>query len=216
MKSACPICGGAQFSERRILWPALIAEWELAAAEIDYIDLQQGRWCNKCGASLRIQALAAAVGAIPPLTRILELNGVGAFSTVLSRLPGYVRADYPAVDMRALPYADGAFDLVLHSDTLEHVDGVAAALRECRRVLAAGGRLCFTAPVIVGRMSRSRAGLPKSYHGFAGQENDDLVVHTEFGADTWCAVMEAGFTSVTINAIDYPAGLAICARGSRG
>jgi hypothetical protein len=32
-------------------------------------------------------------------------------------------------DMRAMPYADASFDVVIHSDTLEHVPGAVAALR---------------------------------------------------------------------------------------
>src|SRR5208282_3830755 len=42
--------------------------------------------------------------------------------------------------------------LVIHSDTLEHVERPVRALEECRRVLAPGGRVCFTVPIIVGRL----------------------------------------------------------------
>ena len=35
----------------------------------------------------------------------------------------------------------------------------------CRRVLKPEGALCFTVPKIVGRLTRSRDGLPKSYNG---------------------------------------------------
>lgn len=57
--------------------------------------------------------------------------------------------------MRSLPFADASFDIVLHSDTLEHVGHPVLALHGCRRVLAPTGRLCFTAPIVVGRLSRS-------------------------------------------------------------
>jgi glycosyltransferase involved in cell wall biosynthesis/SAM-dependent methyltransferase len=64
-------------------------------------------------------------------------------------------------DLRALPYREGSFDLVLCVSTIEHVglnntryglvggetvDGDVAALREVERVLVPGGRLLITVP----------------------------------------------------------------------
>jgi SAM-dependent methyltransferase len=64
-------------------------------------------------------------------------------------------------DLRDLPFEDGTFDLALCISTIEHVgfdntvygidaerdeDGIAKALGELRRVLAAGGRLVVTVP----------------------------------------------------------------------
>jgi hypothetical protein len=86
---------------------------------------------------------------------------------------------------------------------------------ECRRVLKPDGALCFTVPTIVGRMSRNRDGLPVSLHGNSATLADDFAVHTEFGADAWTYVLEAGFAEVSIHAVDYPAGLAYLARGIR-
>ncbi len=59
------------------------------------------------------------------------------------------RAGVPAAvsDVRALPFADGAFDGILSTSTLDHFDVVTdidVALRELRRVLAPGGRLLLT------------------------------------------------------------------------
>ena len=113
--------------------------------------------------------------------------------------------------MLDLPFAAGAFDIVNHSDTLEHVPNPVAALAECRRVLTATGRLCFTIPVIIGRMSRDRTGLPKSYHGNPATSSDDYVVQSEFGADAWTCVLQAGFRHVAFNTVEYPAALAITA-----
>ena len=48
--------------------------------------------------------------------------------------------------LEALPFGDGEFDLILATDVLEHVDDDAAALRELRRVAAAGALLVVTVP----------------------------------------------------------------------
>jgi ubiquinone/menaquinone biosynthesis C-methylase UbiE len=127
-------------------------------------------------------------------------------------MPGHVFGAYPHIDMQALPYSDGSFDVVVHSDTLEHVHDPILALAECHRVLCAGGTLCFTVPIIVGRLSRSRDGLPKSYHGDSSVKHDDFVVHTEFGADAWTYAVQAGFQDVRLFSLEYPAAIAVAAR----
>lgn len=220
----CSICGGTSFSRRAILWPELVTAWGLSDEEVAYVNDQQGRACVACGASLRIVALGDAVrdacGTTAMLRdfagdarlgglRVLDLNGAEAVSPALAALPGYVRGDFPDVDMEALPYAEGAFDLVLHSDTLEHVPHPIRALEECRRVLAPGGQLCFTVPVIVGRLTRSREGMPKSWHGNAALDRDDWLVRTEFGADAWTYVVRAGFARVAIHQVCFPAATAM-------
>jgi SAM-dependent methyltransferase len=45
-----------------------------------------------------------------------------------------------------LPFDDGAFDLVLCAETVEHVRDVQLLLSEARRVLAPGGTLALTTP----------------------------------------------------------------------
>lgn len=45
------------------------------------------------------------------------------------------------VDATALPFADGSFDVVVAAWMLYHVPDLERTLRECRRVLAPGGRL---------------------------------------------------------------------------
>jgi SAM-dependent methyltransferase len=46
----------------------------------------------------------------------------------------------------ALPFEDGAFDLVLCAETIEHVRDVQLLLSEARRVLRPGGELALTTP----------------------------------------------------------------------
>jgi SAM-dependent methyltransferase len=51
-------------------------------------------------------------------------------------------------DVVALPFRAGAFDAVKATEILEHVPDPAAALRECARVLHAGGHLVLTVPFL--------------------------------------------------------------------
>lgn len=225
MTVTCAICGGQSYESYRVLWPELIAEWGLAPHEVDYVDRQQGERCTTCYASLRHIALGnafrAALGDSRTLreivdakvdTRVLDVNGAEVISDTLAPLPGYVRGDYPEVDLQNLPYDNNSFDIILHSDTLEHVPNPLLALDQCMRVLRPGGWLCYTVPIIVGRPSRSRAGLPKSYHGDPSMGNDDYVVHTEFGDDAWTYLARAGFTELGIQVVSFPAAHALMGR----
>jgi len=136
---------------------------------------------------------------------VLEINECGALTQFLAAMPMRTLATYPSVDMQRMPYADGSFDLVVHSDTLEHVPDPVLGLSECRRVLRPGGACAFTIPIIVGRMSRSREGLPPSYHDREGTVDQGQRVRTEFGADAWTYAIRAGFAGVQIVSLDYPA-----------
>ena len=67
-----------------------------------------------------------------------------ALERARSRLP-----DAEAVELdpdAPLPFADGTFDLVVSTETLEHVRDVQLFLSEVRRVLEPGGRVAVTTP----------------------------------------------------------------------
>jgi SAM-dependent methyltransferase len=221
----CSCCGGADLRPRRVLWPALIHEWELAPAEVEYIDRQQGLQCTRCGSNLRSMALAHALLAhfgfagvfsefvISPIAgalKVLEINDAGTLTQFLCRMPQHTLIRYPQSDMMKLAFAEHSFDVVIHSDTLEHVPDPIAGLRECRRVLVPRGICAYTVPIIVDRLTRSRTGLPPSYHGSAANPGDCLV-HTEYGADAWKHPLLAGFSECRIIAKEYPAGQALIA-----
>jgi len=55
-------------------------------------------------------------------------------------------ADVIEGDAVALPFADGAFDVVLVGDVIEHLPDPTPAIREARRVLRSGGTLYVTTP----------------------------------------------------------------------
>jgi len=226
----CGVCGGKEFREQPVLWEGLIEEWQLSRFEADYVNRQQGKVCTRCGSNLRSIALANALrsylrtsrclddAGLPEEQRklsILEINEAGTLTPYLKKFENYRYGAYPEVDMHSLPYGDGSFDVVIHSDTLEHIRNPIHALTECHRVLKLDGALCFTVPVIVGRMSRSRDGLAKSYHGNPETPLEDFVVHTEFGADAWSYIFEAGFSEVSLHTVEYPSAVAFLARRVR-
>ncbi|WGZ93712.1 MAG: class I SAM-dependent methyltransferase [Candidatus Thiothrix putei] len=221
----CPICGGEDFSTTVVLWPQLINAWQLSENEAEYINRQQGFHCRQCNNNLRAMSLSACIlkelgfkGTLNQFCesmsdiKILEINAAGNLTQFLGKLPLHRLIEYPQFDMQNLDIESESIDLVVHSDTLEHVPNPERALSECRRVLRYNGKCIFTVPIIVNRLSRSRAGLAPSYHGQSGILADDQLVFTEFGADVWQTVLRAGFNSCEIFSLEYPSALTIVAR----
>jgi SAM-dependent methyltransferase len=222
--SRCPVCGSKKFRNSKVLWPELIEDWELNAEEAAYVDRQQGFSCGSCGNNLRSMVLAKAIlsrlGETEPMKvvarrfryrnlRILEINEAGNLTPFLKLFPRHQLVTYPESDMTKLDFSDETWDLLIHSETLEHVPEPLVGLKECRRILRKGGACIFTIPIIVGRMTRSREGLKDSYHGDPKNASPDYKVVTEFGADAWAFAISAGFDSCRIHVMDYPAGIAI-------
>jgi len=61
--TTCRVCGSGELHFNPVLWDRLIAQWQLAPAEVAYLDRQQGIHCVTCGAVLRSMALAEAIAA---------------------------------------------------------------------------------------------------------------------------------------------------------
>ncbi len=221
----CPVCGADRFTNDPVLWPELIEQWELAPDEVAYIDLQQGFCCAECKNNLRTMTLAAAVtrafqftGSLKDFCRnddrirqltVIEINPAKNLSPILQTLPKHELHSFPQLDMQQMSFANSSIDIILHSDTLEHVPDANAALKESLRVLKPGGHLFYTVPIVVGRLTRTRRSLPPSYHGKSGSNRDDCMVQTEYGADFWCQIFEAGFREVNLTSLIFPASIAI-------
>jgi SAM-dependent methyltransferase len=218
----CRCCGAKSFTHQDVLWKELVNAWELNEVEVAYINRQQGFHCTKCNNNLRSQALATALlkhcnfpGPLKDLgsqcaIRLLEINKAGNLTSFLSNIAGHRLVEYPSVDMTDLPIANESYELVVHSDTLEHVPDPGKGLRECARVLVNGGACIFTVPIVIGRLSRDCSNRPPSYHGSANNPEDCRVV-TEFGADVWTLPIQNGFAECRLVALEFPAAVAIVA-----
>jgi SAM-dependent methyltransferase len=146
--------------------------------------------------------------------RIAEINVIDGVHDQLRKLPNVALSDYVpdsrpgaansetrSEDLTRLTYADSTFDLVLTSETLEHVPDLNAALRELRRVLVPSGRHIFTVPVLPG-VSRTFARSVISPDGSIEDRAARIChpggdvgypVFTEFGADLPELLERSGF-----------------------
>jgi SAM-dependent methyltransferase len=229
----CTVCGGSEFRFIPVLWRELVETWELSEDESRYIDRQQGYCCTACMSNLRSMTLAGAIlraygagqrtfatfcGEDPAFRGldVLEINEAGSLTKWLGALPGHRLAVWPELDLQAMHFADASWDLLAHSDTLEHVPDPDRALAECHRVLRPGGVLAYTVPVVVGRMTRRCSADRPSYHGGPDNPQADLLVHTEYGADFWTGPVRAGFSPVEIHCIEFPSAMALICRKGRG
>ncbi|ROO84924.1 methyltransferase family protein [Actinocorallia herbida] len=76
-------------------------------------------------------------------SRVARVVGVdlaeGVLDEARARAEGVAHVSFQVGDVYALPFADGAFDVVHAHQTLQHVADPVAALREMRRVCRPGG-----------------------------------------------------------------------------
>jgi SAM-dependent methyltransferase len=211
-RGLCAVCGKeARFVRNSWILPAeLASEWPP-----EFVD-RESQLCTECGANRRarrfaealLQLYAESARSIAELVReerfrgveIAEINSIGRMHPFLAEHPRLAYSEYPEEDLMRLSYPDAAFDLVLTSDTLEHVPDPRLALRETRRVLRHGGRHVFTVPHDPRREeSRSREALPAQHHGRGGgpftlvTRQADMLAYTDFGTDVPQLLREAGF-----------------------
>jgi SAM-dependent methyltransferase len=197
------------FEFQEVLWPALVEEWRLTPAMRATFDRRESGRCPVCENNYRNRQLARALVAIfgkngavsladlcrSDHFRSLRILGVDLdFLAMLESCPDFVRSDYVtsllparALPDNGLPFDDASLDLVLMSDTLEHIPTHRRALQEIGRVLKPGGSFVTVQPVILSRRSVTRctideAGglhhlLPPSYHS---RRPDDSLVYVGF------------------------------------
>lgn len=244
----CPVCSARLLClYRPVMGDELARELGVDETWRALIDRREGEVCLGCGSSLRVRQLAtvlldwlalkggrattlkaALADDVLPKLSVAEINACGAMHGTLERLPKLAYSEYapdsPAVaheDLLALSYADESFDLVLHSDSLEHVPDIDRALRELHRVLKPGGATIFSVPIIRdGRQTVVRAehrdGVVRhlrtpTYHGGSYQATRQYLVYYDFGDDFPGRVSAAGFNLRSIEHATNPAAVTFIA-----
>lgn len=223
----CDVCGECvSFTKGEIIGEDLVKTWDITPQVKQAFDLRESMQCSNCQNSYRTRQLARALvrvfgkGKVRPLKqlvksrsfrklKIAEINQCGNLHPILKDLPNLHYSEYQGVkrlgsvrheNLESLTYRDEFFDLVLTSETLEHVSSLDKALSEIYRVLKPNGYHIFTVPVIAFRKTRERIVvrkdgvgeklLPDSFHG--GGEPDNLV-YRDFGWDTPQLLERFGF-----------------------
>ena len=228
---SCPCCGGTDFEFKPVLWDELIQSWGLSEGETLAYNYRDGLICKGCQSNLRAMNLAKALlcdfGLITEtLTsepfknhffelESLEINRAANLTEFFEKSPNHTLGEYPEVDAQALPFEDDSFDLVIHSETMEHVPEPPQAWRECLRVLKPGGAVVCTIPIIPGRQTRRcHADYYHSFHGGPEKQHADYRVFTEYGGDFWTELVAAGFSDLRLISLGFEAtfSLAIIAR----
>jgi len=132
--------------------------------------------CVRCAASAIHLVIGWALrDQVPDLADrdVCELSARGPLAAFLKRTaksaalseyfadaePGSYRRGVRCEDVQRLTYAAASFDLVTHTEVLEHVPDDARAFAELHRVLRPGGTMLFTVPLYGGYPTVERARL---------------------------------------------------------
>jgi SAM-dependent methyltransferase len=76
---------------------------------------------------------------------ILGISGISNFYPLIdTNVSKVIEVEYPAVDMRNLPFDSESFDYVITDQVIEHIDDFWKAIHESKRVLKKGGIVIHT------------------------------------------------------------------------
>jgi SAM-dependent methyltransferase len=213
---SCNVCSASgRFVANSWMLPAHAAE-EWGSEWVAEFARRESLFCRRCSSTLRVRRLAAVLlehyGGATSIAELVqsasfraldvaEINAAGALHGFLAKLPRLRYSEYGAggEDIQALSYRDASFDLLLTSDTLEHVPDWRTALGETRRVLRHGGRHVLTVPLVPTRAETTDVRKNGWFHGrgtgpFAAvRRQGDYRVYTVFGLDLMDALRDAGF-----------------------
>ncbi|MGH8173689.1 MAG: methyltransferase domain-containing protein [Rhodanobacteraceae bacterium] len=194
---ACPFCGPTMFFEPA---PGL------------------GIRCGKCSAGAVQIAMGRALKELAPdldALSVCELSADGAIATYVKKhaksvalseyfegvAPGSMHGNVRCEDAQALTYPSNAFDLVTHTEVLEHVPDDRRAFGELLRILRPGGRMIFTVPMHDGDRTVERARIENGqlvhlhepvYHSDPLRA-EGILAYRDYGRDVIARVADAGF-----------------------
>lgn len=151
---------------------------------------------------------------------VCELSARGPLAAFLRRMarsaalseyfadaePGSLRAGVRCEDVQRLTYADSSFDLVTHTEVLEHVPDDARAFAELLRVLKPGGLMLFTVPMHGGPQTVERARLVDGHvvhllepvHHLDPLRHEGILAFRDYGSDILDRLRDAGFVEPEI------------------
>ncbi|MEP7041633.1 MAG: methyltransferase domain-containing protein [Dokdonella sp.] len=180
---------------------------------------EAGVRCVRCAASaVHLQLSWAIRETLPDLSTrdVCELSARGPLVDYLQRnartltvseyfedvSPGALRGGVRCEDVQRLTYADSSFDMVSHTEVLEHVPDDALALGELLRVLRPGGVMLFTVPLHSGECTLERARLVDGgiehlrepvYHNDPQRRESGILAFRDYGRDILDRLGSAGF-----------------------
>lgn len=154
---------------------------------------------------------------------VCELSTRGPLATYLMRharyaalseylpgtAPGTVRNGIRCEDVQRLTYGDASFDVITHTEVLEHVPDDRRAFAELRRVLKVGGIMLFTVPLHGRTRTIERARLidggidymePAVYHSDPLRGGAGILAFRDYGSDIVERLLDAGFARAWIQA----------------
>ena len=114
-------------------------------------------------------------------------------------------------DVQRLTYADSSFDLVAHSEVMEHVPDDTTSFSELRRVLRRNGIMVFTVPFSGHRATTERARMVNGavehllepvYHTDPWGGGQGILAFRDYGLDIVDKLQSAGFSDVRIEVPD--------------
>lgn len=194
-------------------------------------NLRESLLCDVCGASCRNRSLAsgllsqigcdgmqsiAELAAAPSGPRIFDTDGFSSLFKFLKEAEFYTSSIYDPtrpfgelikpkimnVDLQAMPFQDGSYDIILTSDVMEHVRRDEAAHREIYRCLRSGGYYVFTVPYVPGwqanqvRVDSSGVDdvyvMEKQYHGDP-MNSTGILVYRIYGQELIAQLRRIGF-----------------------
>lgn len=121
--------------------------------------------------------------------------------------PGSINHGTRHEDVQHLSYPDRRFDLVTHTEVLEHVPDDQRAFAELYRVIKPGGLMVFTVPLSSRPDTVERARLcdgqiehllPAVHHLDPWQKGIGILAYRDYGSDIEGRMRDAGFSDITI------------------
>jgi len=203
----CPFCGPSAF--------------------VRLNDRDYGVRCLRCAATAVHVAMGQALHERVPdlaIRDVCELSARGplvdhlrrcARSVALSEyfpdaVPGQLHDGVHCQDVQQLTYADASFDLVTHTEVLEHVPDDRLAFSELCRVLRPGGLMLFTVPLTGSDSTLERARLRNGavehlqtpvFHSDPLRAGAGILAFRDYGYDILGRLRAAGFADARLHAV---------------